>query len=509
MSEQDTNLSQIRFRKLNEAFIRVETTMDIAMELNESMSFRPDGYKFSPLYKSGRWDGFIRIFNLGSRLIASGLYEEVVQWADKRNYIHEVVHSEDSPYEPVGFKAPNTSYLDVQEYMESLNIHAGGKKLAIRDYQINGVHLALENRNGILLSSVGSGKSMMLYCIARYLTEEMNGRVLLIVPTVGLTTQIKSDFADYSSHNGFSVNDSVHMISTGVDKNIKKPIVISTFQSLKDISKDWLNSFSCIITDEGHKIQSASFKAIYGKATEVPYRLACTGTLHDMKCNVLEMKGLTGPVYDIASAKDLISAGQLVPMKIKAIVLNYPQETCRAFTKIEYADEIGWITTNERRNNFIKNLAVKCVGTTLILFRLVAHGKELRDKIKKVVGDSREVFFIDGGVDKEERETIRLTSNNVDAIIIASYGTTSAGINLPAIENIIIAHPVKSKITLLQSIGRGLRLKEGKTHCNLYDIGDNLSWKSKTNHTFRHFGERLKLMTAEGYNFDIVNMDFK
>jgi superfamily II DNA or RNA helicase len=430
-----------------------------------------------------------------------------VKWATKREYSFESVA--DEGYEPPGSKTKDIDYLLVKEYMESLNLHAGGNKLHIREYQTEGVTAALQNKTAILLSSVGSGKSMMIYCIARYITEELNGRFLLIVPTVGLTTQMKSDFADYSSHNGFSVDENVHMISSGVDKNIRKPIVISTFQSLKEIPRDWLNDFSCIFTDEGHKIQAASFKAIYGKATEVPFRLAGTGTLHDMKCNVLEMIGLTGPVHEIASAKDLIDAGQLVPMKIKALILNYPDETRKAFRKVEYDDEIGWITTNERRNNFIKNLAVKCKGTTLILFRLVAHGQLLRDKIKATVGDSREVFFIDGGVDKDERELIRLSANDTDAIVIASYGTTSAGVNLPAIENIIIAHPVKSKITLLQSIGRGLRLKAGKTHCNLFDIGDDLSWKSHLNHTFKHFGERLKLMTAEGYTFDIVNMEFK
>ena len=87
-------------------------------------------------------------------------------------------------------------------------------------------------------------------------------------------------------------------------------------------------------------------------------------------------------------------------------------------------------------------------------------------------------------------------------------GVFSTGINLPAIENIIISHPVKSKLTYLQAIGRGLRLKEGKTHCNLYDIGDNIAYKSHVNHTFKHFGERLKLLTAEGYDFDVVNLPF-
>jgi superfamily II DNA or RNA helicase len=500
-------MTDIYFRKINAAFIKIESDRSIALELSESLSYDVPGAKFISSYKNGSWDGKIRLFNLGSRQIASGLVDHIIEWAKKREYTYEIVT--DDVCDPPGYKTPNLDYLAVKEYMESLNLHAGGHKLIIREYQVDGVYAALHNRNAILLSSVGSGKSMMLYCIVRYISEELSGRVLLIVPTVGLTSQILNDFKDYSSDNGFDADANVHMISSGVSKETRKPIVISTFQSLKDVSPDWLNSFKGIISDEGHKIQAASFKAIYGKATEVPFRLACTGTLHDMKVNVLEMIALTGPVHDISSAKSLIEAGQLVPMKIKAVILNYPDEIKKAFTKVEYADEIGWITTNEKRNNFIRNLAARCKGTTLILFRFQEHGQTLYDKIKEAVGDLREVHLIDGNVSKDDREEIRLSSNNTDAIVIASYGTTSAGVNLPAIENIIIAHPVKSKITLLQSIGRGLRLKAGKTHCNLYDIGDNISWKSHVNHTFKHFGERLKLMTAEGYVFDIVNMDFK
>jgi superfamily II DNA or RNA helicase len=221
------------------------------------------------------------------------------------------------------------------------------------------------------------------------------------------------------------------------------------------------------------------------------------------------MIALTGPVHDIASAKDLISAGQLVPLKIKGVQLNYPEDICKAFKKVEYADEIGWITTNPKRNNFIAKLAVKSKGTTLVLFRFIEQGQKLYDKIKELSPPDYPIYLIDGSVSKEDRESIRLAANSEQAIIVASFGTSAAGINLPAIENIIDAHPVKSKLTFLQSIGRGLRLKEGKTHCNLFTIGDNMTYKKKPNTTFTHFGERLRLLTEEGYTFDIVMIDFK
>lgn len=498
MREEEKN---VIIHRINYASIQIESSEDIALEISEAFKFQVPGAKFSPAYKMGQWDGYIRLFNLGSRIMGSGLTKRLIEFCDSREYTYSVVELENSEC--------SITYLEVEEYIDTLNLYARGAPMIIRDYQVNGVYTALKEQRAILNAVTGAGKSLIIYSIARYITEELNGRFLVIVPTVGLTTQLKSDFKDYSTGNGYPVDENVHLISAGVDKNINKKIVISTFQSLKDIKASWLNSFSCIFTDEGHKITAASFKTIYDKATDVPYRLACTGTVHDTKCNLLQMESITGSVFEIATAKDLIEAGQLVPLRVKGISLNYPVEIAKQFKKMEYEDEIKWITTNPKRNNFIKNLAVNCKGTTLVLFRFIEQGKILYEKIKEAVGDKREVYYVDGSVDKDDRELFRLSSNENDAILVFSYATSSTGVNLPSLENIIIGHPVKSRVTYLQSIGRGLRLKEGKKYCNLYDIADNLSYKSRVNTTYEHFGERMTVLSREGHEFNIVNVDFK
>ena len=501
--------TDIQIKKINHATIKINCSMDIALELSEAFKFEVPGHKFVASFKMGQWDGFIRLFNIGSRTIGSGLYQKVIDFANSHDYTYEVVDDHQTTgYESPDYKTPGIDFDSVAAYMESLNLHARGKPLAVRDYQVNGVLVALRDRQAIVVSSVGSGKSLMLYCTCRYITEVLGMRVLMIVPTIGLTTQMQGDFKDYSSHNGYVVEDNLHLITAGVTKDTDKPIVISTFQSLKECTEKWFNSYGAILTDEGHKIQSKSFQDIYGKATKVPYRLAYTGTIHDMKCHVLTMIGLTGPVHEIAVAKVLIAAGMLVPLKIKAISLDYPIEVCKEFKKMEYEDEIKWIISHPARNKFIKNIAVNCKGTTLVFFRYIEQGKTLFDLISDSVGDARKVFIINGDVDKDDREIIRLAANESDAIVIASYGTCAAGINLPAVENMVVAHPIKSKITFLQAIGRGLRLKEGKKFATLYDIGDNLTYKSKVNYTYGHFGERLLMLTREGYDFTITNVKF-
>lgn len=502
-------MSDIQIRKVNHAFIRVDSEMDKALELSEAFRFQVDGYKFAPSFKSGQWDGYIRLFNLGNRQMASGLYKRVVEFCEKRDYSYEVIDDYDrTGYEPPNYQTPNITNDSMLEYMESLNMTTRGVPIVIREYQVEGVTVAIRDRQAILKASVGAGKSMILYCVSRYLTEVLGLRVLIVVPTIGLTTQMRGDFADYAAATDWDVDTHMHLISAGADHSVDKPIVISTFQSLSKSTPDWFNAFGAIISDEGHSITAKSFQDIYGKATHVPFRLACTGTLHKMKCNTLVMQGLTGDVYYIAETKDLIDAGQLVPMKIKSIVLNYTPDICKAFKKATYEEELHWLITNPKRNNFIKKLAISCKGTTLVYFRFEVQGRALFDSIKSVVGDTREVFYIDGGVKSEERESIRKLANAVDAIVVCSYGTMKMGINIPAVSNIIISHPIKGGITFLQSIGRGVRLMTGKLFCNLFDIGDNLNHKTKVNHTHRHFGDRLKTLTQEGFDFTIVNVDF-
>ena len=498
-------MSDMIISKLNESFLKVKCDTDLAMELSEAFTFQVPGYKFTPAYRSGMWDGNIRIFNMGKRTFPVGLFDKLVEFCEQRNYTHSVESLN-------GYSAPGStagiSYETVVEYVSGLNLHGGGKPVQVRDYQLEGIHVALDKERGILLSATGSGKSMILYSFCRYMTEVLDQRVLIIVPTISLTSQMKGDFTDYSSAVDWSAEENVHLITAGSSKDTDKSIVISTFQSIYKMPPEWFNAFGAIVCDEGHKINAKTIADIYEKATEVKYKLACTGTVHDMKCNVLVMQGLTGPVYDIASTKKLIENKQLVPLEIKALVLDYDETVCKAISKSEYDDEIKFIASNSRRNNLIANLALSCKGTTLVLYRFVdIQGKPLYNKISDKSG-SRPVHFINGDVKGDIREEMRMSSNETDSIIVASYGVFAAGVNLPAIENIIFAHPFKSKITGLQSIGRGLRLKEGKTKCTLYDIADNMAHKKTINNTYRHFGDRLKMYTVAGFTFNITHMKF-
>jgi superfamily II DNA or RNA helicase len=490
--------------KLNESFLKIECEQDVAQELSETFSFLVPGYKFMPMYKLGRWDGFVRLWSLGKRTLPIGLFDKFKEFCSDRNYEYTVLESKYGiPGETFGI-----SYSDTEEYIKTLGFDTREKPIEVRDYQIQGVHIWLNNYRAILLASVGSGKSLIMGAFCRCQTEVLGNRVLIVVPTIGLTTQLKGDFIDYFGNTGWDGNDQIHCISAGVDKTINKPITISTFQSLTKVSKDWLNAFDCIIADEAQKVVAKSISDIFEKATEVKWKIGCTGTVHDTRCHILNIIGLTGPVAEIAPTAKLIENGQLVPLDIKCIILKYSEDIRRAMKKVDYETEIKYIVISEKRNNFITKLAISCTGVTLVLYRFVElQGLVLYNKIKELT--DRPVHFINGDVTGNDREEIRIAANlSNNDIIVASQGTFAVGINLPSIENIIFAHPTKSKITNLQSIGRGLRLKEGKTSCMLFDIADDFSVGRSVNTTMNHFGERLKMYTNAGFQFKITTIPF-
>jgi superfamily II DNA or RNA helicase len=169
---------------------------------------------------------------------------------------------------------------------------------------------------------------------------------------------------------------------------------------------------------------------------------------------------------------------------------------------------MDFIVSHAGRNKFIRNLAISSKGNTLVLFQYVEkHGKLLHDMIWAKCAD-RKVFFVHGGTDAEQREQIRaLTEKESDAIIVGSYGTFSTGVNIRNLHNIIFASPSKSRVRNLQSIGRGLRISSTKEACNLYDIGDDLSWKKKKNFTLQHMVERIKIYNEESFKYSLVKVD--
>jgi superfamily II DNA or RNA helicase len=473
--------SNIILRKVNEAWMQVDTDAGLARELSDHLTFEVPGAKFSPKFKARVWDGKIRLLNSRNMQTYTGLAQEIIQFAEERDYTIECNFNITEEY----------SLAEAEEFARSLNL-----PFEAHAHQIRAFALAVRNNRGVLVSPTASGKSLIVYLLTQY----YSGSILILVPTIALVHQLRSDFSDY----GYDVDNNVHVIFGGESKHTDKPIVISTWQSVYELPKAYFDSFDVIIGDEAHLFKSQSLVKIMTNLVNTKYRFGLTGTLDGSLVNELVLTGLFGPSHKIIDTKELIDSGKLAQIKIKVLTLNHPLEECKRLVGCSYQDEIKHIISFPPRNKFVKNLALSLKGNTLVLYAYVEkHGQILYDMIKEK-SDDRKVYFVHGGVDGEEREAIRtIVEKENDAIIVASYGTFSTGINIKNLHNIIFASPTKSRIRTLQSLGRGLRISDTKSIFILFDISDNLSYNNKKNYTLNHLIERVKMYNSERFPYEL------
>ena len=480
--------------KKNEVYIKVHAEPHVHQELADYFCFDVPGAKYMPHYRSHVWDGKIRLYSPATGEIYAGLFEYVTDFLKERGYIYNVEDSEH--YGRPTDSDPLITPEGVAGFVRSLNL-----PFKIRDYQLKAVFSALKNNRKLLLSPTGSGKSLIIYCLLRWHLK-YNREVLIIVPTTSLVSQLVQDFKDY----GWAADAHVHQIMGGKEKYVDSPVVVSTWQSIYKEPRKFFQRFNVIIGDEAHLYKAKSLTGILTKCHDAKYRIGLTGTLDGMKTHQLVLEGLFGKCNQVTRTADLMNAGTLTKLRVRCLVLQH------GFVPFDsYQQEMDYIVSHPKRNKFIAKLAADLDGNTLILFNYVEkHGDPLEEVLNTCVAEDRKVFYIHGGVETSERERARqICETESNAIILASYGTFSTGINIRNLHNIIFASPSKSRVRNLQSIGRVLRKGENKSQAVLYDIADDCSRGSRQNYTLRHLVERIKIYTEEKFNYEVSKIRFK
>ena len=486
-------MSHLSISKKNEVNLQVKSETHVYYELSDYFTFDVPGAKFMPQYRNKYWDGKIRLFSNHTGEIYVGLLDKLIQFCEDHNYTYDFQKSE---YYGLPFEVNELiSKEGVKDYMYSICKHVP------REYQIEGVYDALRHNRKLLISPTASGKSLMIYSIVRYYVEKKQN-ILIVVPTTSLVEQMYKDFEDY----GWDVGSFCHKIYAGKERETNSQVIITTWQSIYKLPRKYFERFSVVVGDEAHQFKSKSLISIMTKLSDAKYRFGFTGTLDGTQTHKWVLEGLFGPSYKIIKTDELMKKGHLATLDINVLLLKHSPNKFETFE-----DEVQYIIGHEKRNRFIRNLALDLKGNTLILFaRVEAHGQPLYEMINNKKIENRNVFFIHGGVDTEDREKVReIVEKESNAIIVASYGTFSTGINIKNLQNIIFASPSKSRIRNLQSIGRVLRKGDKKTKATLYDIADDIRYKSRKNYTLNHLIERIKIYNEENFNYDIINVPIK
>ena len=481
---------EISVSKFNEVYIRIKCEPSVARELSEFFTFEVPNAKFMPSVRNRLWDGKIRLFSPGTGKIYFGLLPYVKEFLKEQGY--KVIYDSD-------FSKRNLDKSVTTKCVRSLQ----KKKFKARDYQIDAIHNILESNRGLIVSPTGSGKSFIIYALTRYYIEKLDHqKVLIIVPTTGLVEQMYGDFSDY----GWFPDEHCHKLYAGSDKNTSKDVVISTWQSIYKLDKNYFSQFGAVFVDECHLAKAKSLTGIMTKMHDCKYRIGTTGTLDGSEIHQLVLEGLFDKHHIVTTTAKLIKRKFLSNLHIKCLLLNHTKENRFRRT---YQEEMDYLSKSPARNNFICKLALTQDGNTLILAQYINQLQTLTLALKDHTKD-RKVFFVYGATEAIERDNIRgIVEEEENAIIVASYGVFSMVINIKRLHNIIFGSPYKSQIKVLQSIGRGMRLTEDKTECNLFDIADDMSYNKRSNYTLKHLEESVRIYSSQEFDYEIVPIKLK
>jgi len=498
---------------LNNSFLQIDTEPNIARELSSFFSFMTPNYRFMPAYKDGRWDGKTRLYKILGSNLPAGLYDILLKFASDRDY--EVIDRRTRSY----IEKPAEG--EIEAFLSDLKPQSDGNPISHYDYQIEAVKQSIMSERATIISATSSGKSLIIYSIIRWYQNYIKGKILVIVPTVNLVSQMHSDFDDYSRNDGFwDAEEHIHKIYQGQKKDSDKKVYVSTWQSLQRMPNKYFEQFDVILCDEVHGAEAKSIIGIMEKSVNASIRIGFTGTLKDMKLHKLSIVGLFGDIKKVTTARDLMDRGMITPLDIKFCVLKYNQDTCKEINhkvvekvsptgkkiyRKNYPHEMDYITQCMARHVYICNLVSVLPGNVLVLFNKVQkHGKPLYELLKKRLDKKRKIHYISGETKVDNREKIRGSiEKEKDSVLVASYGTLSTGVNIKSLQFVIFASPYKSEIKVLQSIGRILRKNKGKKKAMLFDIVDDFRYKKYVNYSFKHFNRRYDIYKKEKFPISI------
>jgi len=501
-------MENLELNKIDEVYFQVKNlTRSSALELKEYFSCYIENRWFNPRVKAKIWDGKISFFDWDNQTIPIGLFPQFVKFTKKFNYNYSL----NFDHEEILNKISDDEFENLYKAIFK------NSSFEPRDYQDESIKKALRMKRGIIESSTGSGKSLIIYSILRFILGISEGKILLIVPNVNLVNQMFSDFQEYGWEQAESFCSLIFSGSKRVNWNC--PIIISTYQSIYKKTPDFFQQFQAIIVDETHGAKSSSIQSCLKKATNAEYRIGLTGTMPEELINMYTIYGYLGPKIFEMKSKELIDKGVLSKIKIANLVLEYPKEIKHNYwhtddgkvKKTEYQDELEIIYGNENRNKVFEYIINRLNknDNILILCHKISHLKEIRVYLEEHFKD-HDIYEIYGKTEAEERERIRkLTNLQGGTIVLGTFSTMSTGINIKRLHHVIFASSYRSKIKILQAIGRGLRTHESKEKLLVWDIVDDLTWTNRwgdkevlhLNHVFKHWHERLQYYEKQGFQY--------
>lgn len=446
--------------------------------------------RYSPAYRLGRWDGTQSFCTLGGRTYLN-LLDKILPILIKHGYELEILdHRKKHHFE---FQPIDESFLSDTKWPAGHRFE--NQPIVLRDYQVQAINECINNVQGIIMAPTSSGKTIITSSLSKL--AERYGRTIVIVPNKNLVMQTEEDYRNIGLDVGVLFGDR---------KEYHRTHTICTWQSLNILdkkSKDaldddqlaiFLDNLVAVICDEVHMVKNMG--VLHNLLTQtfanVPIRWGLTGTIPEEEYNQISLYSAIGPLVGRLTAKELQEQGHLAKCHVNILC------TQDNVVYTDYQSELKYLTTNKTRLEWLaeKIQDIAKTGNTLVLIDRIETGEILSALISNAT-------FISGQVKSTKRKEAYKEINLADnAIMIATYGTTSTGISINRIFNLVLLEPGKSFVRVIQSIGRGLRKADDKDAVEIYDISSSCKFSN------RHLVKRKKFYKEVQYQFTQIKVNY-
>lgn len=467
---------EVFVEKKNEAFVKVYSEEPcVHQELYEFFKVKDPSYRPN---KFSKYDGSVRLYDRNTGELPAGLFKTLLGR----------LKSYDLTFDNRFRNMRSIGREELWEWLDSLNL-----PFTLYDYQFELIYDAVRLRRLTGLADTGAGKSLIIYCVVRFLYELKGEPMLIMAPSIMLVSQILQDFQAYGWKEA---GDVCQQIMEGRPKARRKPIIISTWQSLKDMDRDYFSEFTTVIVDEVHGAQAKVQYGILQKCTSAVDRLGLTGTLSGEELHELQIEGSFGPVKRYVDTQTLKDLGQASQTQVLMVHMKYSRLDRVRLSKLDYEGQLRYIMKHEGRQrsvaSLVRGLSLKGENS-LVIFERVEEGLYQFKNILEEMGLAERVRVIEGGVKLDQRNEIKKEAEEGDGLILlATWGTLSTGVNIKKLHNLFLNSSTKKLIRLLQTVGRLLRIHETKDVAKIFDFVDDTRESLSTKGFFvEHAKERV------------------
>ena len=366
-----------------------------------------------------------------------------------------------------------------------------------------------ENSRGKLIFPCGAGKSLTGF----WITQKLDAKSILVaVPSLALVKQtlevyLREIAASQKNARwlcvcsdkpiGSTDEVKIHTSDLGVPcttdpteiRNwLQRPgeqqqIVFTTYQSgrlVADIAREENIAFDLAILDEAHKTVGSTGKLfsylLFDQNVEIRKRIFMTATerfYSGSKDDIVSMDDpdVYGEVFTQMTFKEAINLELLTDYKV--ITIDVAKKEIADFIRENKLVELDskWGKETEARSLAAMIALRKAMKALPIRNAVSFHSSiakaERNDKLQKHITEAYKLpaiasYTVSGKMSTGQRDRIVNEFASKKGALITNARCLTEGVDVPNIDCIVFADPRKSRIDIVQALGRALRRKEGK-----------------------------------------------